>query len=271
MSMIQKQGQDEGWIKKQKKQTKYGGTRTNERNGGERGGEKKGNRWSKLGTINQNKNIAYVPTSQAPVPVSTSTLISTTPVAQTQNYVSERERQKLENRKAINTRIQFHGNHLLRDNWTLWFHSIKNMDWSLRGGGYEPLLMIASFEEFWTMYNALSDDILINNMYYLMKDGFPPVWDDPKMINGGAWTFRFNKNISITRFRDLCIMMINGNLPNDVIGVSLSPKLKNTTVRVWTKQDRIPEDFNSEAIQSLTLTKIDFSQARFTLNREAMR
>src|SRR5258706_6709410 len=86
--------------------------------------------------------------------------------------------------------------HYLHDTWNLFSHEKEeiNNNWTL--DGYEKLGIFTTVEEFWKIYNNID---ITNGMFYLMRQNYPPIWDDPKNINGGAWTFRVDKKI-LNRF-----------------------------------------------------------------------
>ena len=34
---------------------------------------------------------------------------------------------------------------------------------------------------------------VVNNMFFLMKKGHPPIWEVPQNIDGGSWSYKFAK------------------------------------------------------------------------------
>jgi hypothetical protein len=53
---------------------------------------------------------------------------------------------------------------------------------------------IESVQDFWRYNNNTPvDQIKMRESIYLFKQGFKPVWEDRRNINGGSWTFRVPK------------------------------------------------------------------------------
>lgn len=54
---------------------------------------------------------------------------------------------------------------------------------------------IESVQDFWRYNNNTPvDQIKMRESIYLFKQGFRPIWEDRRNINGGSWTFRVPKN-----------------------------------------------------------------------------
>lgn len=66
-------------------------------------------------------------------------------------------------------------------------------------GNYEATLeqlahQIESVQDFWRYNNNTPvDQIKMRESIYLFKQGFQPIWEDRRNINGGSWTFRVPK------------------------------------------------------------------------------
>jgi hypothetical protein len=53
---------------------------------------------------------------------------------------------------------------------------------------------IESVQDFWRYNNNTPvDQIKMRESIYLFKQGFQPIWEDRRNINGGSWTFRVSK------------------------------------------------------------------------------
>jgi len=111
-------------------------------------------------------------------------------------------------------------------------------------------------------------------MFYLMRQGYPPIWDHEKNINGGGWTFKIDKKLSFDFWEKLACYCIGETItqnPDNIIGVSISPKIRFVTIRLWTK-DKIGNIPQFNKIKDETAHEsivIDFNQARFTANTDA--
>jgi len=53
---------------------------------------------------------------------------------------------------------------------------------------------IESVQDFWRYCNNTPvENIKMRESIYLFKQGFKPVWEDRRNVNGGSWTFRVPK------------------------------------------------------------------------------
>lgn len=166
--------------------------------------------------------------------------------------------------------------HRLNDTWELWFYDMakmKDAKWS--AGGNEKIMSFNTVEDFWILYNNLTD--LTNGMYYLMRAGYPPIWDDPANANGGGWTFKIDKRNLSGFWKDLSCYCVGESLcaqSENVVGLSISPKVRNVTVRVWTKNtEQTPELYDKLAKDTEhSSISINFRKdARFMSNAEALK
>lgn len=160
--------------------------------------------------------------------------------------------------------------HKLNDIWVLWYHDFKNSDWTL--SGFQQIFTFSTIEDFWILYNNITD--ITNGMYYLMRQGIPPLWDHELNINGAGWTFKVDKRDLLNFWQDISCYCIGETISlqsRDIVGISTSPKIKYATVRVWTN-NAINNPMLFEPIMQKSLhssVKIDFNEARFTINKDA--
>lgn len=129
------------------------------------------------------------------------------------------------------------GKHSLNTNWILWYHSAESRDWSL--DGYKKYAVIGTVEDFWEIYNDLPS---INNrdMWFLMREGFPPRWEDPVNAEGGSFKFRVRGDEAENAWLTLSTHLISENLCKGQAdsefnsGLGVSPKKNGyVTISVW--------------------------------------
>jgi hypothetical protein len=116
------------------------------------------------------------------------------------------------------------------ESWNLWYHPVDSDEWNLVS--YSKILTIDTISEYWMMINTIENWHC--GLFFLMKDGYVPLWEDEKLRNGGGLCFKYNLN-QLKKYwiiyTTLCVLnKFNAN----VIGVSLSPKSKFFTTRIWT-------------------------------------
>src|SRR5258706_11886531 len=124
----------------------------------------------------------------------------------------------------------------INDTWIFWFHEKDSINNNWRIDGYIELNCIKSVEDFWILYNNIN--VVSENMFYLMRKDYPPIWDHPKNINGGAWTFKIDFKFLEAFWIELSSQCIGETICDNsetIVGISVSPKVGCATVRVWTK------------------------------------
>jgi len=161
--------------------------------------------------------------------------------------------------------------HYLNDYWVLWSHDLDNDHWSLND--YQPVFSFNTVEDFWILYNNINH--WHGQMYYLMRQGIPPMWEHPININGGGWTFRIDKKYADELWIKLSTFCIGETLSansENISGISLSPKLRNVIIRVWTKTNTVnPHDFDQIKKETENdAIVVDFNNAIYTPNKEKL-
>ncbi|ROT43165.1 translation initiation factor eIF4e [Sodiomyces alkalinus F11] len=99
---------------------------------------------------------------------------------------------------------------------------------------------IESVQDFWKYNNNTPvEQIKTRESIYLFKQGFRPVWEDRRNINGGAWTFRVPKAIGRDVWNHVQLLAIGEELQsvlddNDQIcGVGFSVRFNSHLISVW--------------------------------------
>ncbi|KAG5924651.1 hypothetical protein E4U53_003391, partial [Claviceps sorghi] len=82
--------------------------------------------------------------------------------------------------------------------WNVYFDR-QSKDHNPEDGEYNVQLdqlgsQIESVQDFWRYNNNTPvDQIKTRESIYLFKQGFKPIWEDRRNVNGGSWTFRVPK------------------------------------------------------------------------------
>ena len=134
----------------------------------------------------------------------------------------------------------------LLDNWVLWFHKVDDDKWDI--SSYQELYTLTDLEDFHAMFNTFfnHDEKMTANaaMFFLMREGIKPMWEDPKNRKGGMWCYKVpkkedNKLKSDVVWKKLTAACIGGVLTKNrddmkyINGVSISPKLDNCIFKIW--------------------------------------
>ena len=76
-------------------------------------------------------------------------------------------------------------------------------------------------------------------MFFCMKAGITPMWEDPQNKNGGCFSYRIlNKNVPAIWRRLFCLMsgnMLCSNKKHEAVinGITVSPKKNFCIIKIW--------------------------------------
>ena len=123
----------------------------------------------------------------------------------------------------------------LQYKWILWFHKVNDNNWSV--DSYIKIYEINTYYDVLFVIKEL--DNITSGMFFLMKEGILPVYEDPKNISGGYWSMRINKKDAIIHWEKivyhLCLnnIFIDGKYNDKITGLSISPKINNCIFKIW--------------------------------------
>ena len=126
--------------------------------------------------------------------------------------------------------------HKLADEWVLWYHDNES-DWTSLDS-YQKVSEFSTIEEFWSLYNVIPS--VADHFVFLMKKGHPPMWDaSENNLNNkrcGMWLFKVSKRYADTYWLKFSMYLVGRTIAdktNDLIGISLSPRDFNCTLKIW--------------------------------------
>ena len=123
----------------------------------------------------------------------------------------------------------------LKNEWNLWYHELNDNNWSI--DSYKNILDIKKYSD--VLFMIKSYENINCGMFFLMKKGIQPIYEDPKNINGGYWSIRVTKKESSLFWKKftyyLCVDSITNNeeIDKNINGLSISPKINNNIFKVW--------------------------------------
>jgi len=155
----------------------------------------------------------------------------------------------------------------LNKKWDLWFHNISNTDWSING--YTKIYTIETVEEFWEINMRMNINIIQNGMFFLMKEGTQPLWENEENINGGCWSYKISKKECYLSWVELLITICGETLVEDkynniINGVSISPKKNFCIIKIWTNNN----ENTSNSILSKQVYNLNISQCLYKEHKE---
>jgi hypothetical protein len=119
--------------------------------------------------------------------------------------------------------------------WTLWYHDPNNNDYSL--ASYIKVMTFDTTNDFWSVIEAISGEAWHSGMFFLMREGFRPIWDAPENDKGGAWSKKVDASETHAVFVDCMVHCLANTVlktNNDtIVGVTLSPKGQFHIIKIW--------------------------------------
>jgi hypothetical protein len=68
---------------------------------------------------------------------------------------------------------------------------------------------IVTIKPFWEMMNQFPfENLRLRDSVHFFKRGVKPVWEDPRNINGGSWTFRVPKSQSHEFWKETLLLVV---------------------------------------------------------------
>ena len=124
---------------------------------------------------------------------------------------------------------------ILKEKWSLWYHELNDNKWTI--DSYKKIMDLEKYSDVLFMLNNYES--INSGMFFLMKYGIKPIYEDKKNIKGGYWSIRVTKKDSNFFWRKftyyLCLDRITDSDENDnlINGLSISPKINNSIFKIW--------------------------------------
>jgi len=85
------------------------------------------------------------------------------------------------------------------------------------------LATVTDVKEFWSLFNNFDISTLpLRDSIHLFHKGVKPVWEDPRNLKGGSWTFRVPKDKAKEFWKEMCMMAVGENLQEAVASNRIS-------------------------------------------------
>lgn len=122
----------------------------------------------------------------------------------------------------------------LASTWVAWMHSSSGSDWSL--ASYKAVAVCETVAELWGAWLAVAG-YTRDAMFFFMREGYPPRWDEPVYAAGGYLSFKVDTSIANKCFEEVLCKLAGCTLLQDdadkLVGASVSVKGKIAIVKVW--------------------------------------
>ena len=120
----------------------------------------------------------------------------------------------------------------LKSKWVLWFHKVNDNNWSIES--YSKIFEINTYFDILFVVKEIEN--ITSGMFFLMKEGISPIFEDINNVNGGYWSMRITKKDAFSFWEkiiyNLCLDTITNN-DGLINGISVSPKINNCIFKIW--------------------------------------
>lgn len=129
--------------------------------------------------------------------------------------------------------------HKLNTNFTLYFHDPLSYNWTLES--YIKIADITTIESYWKVIHLLKENLHLG-MFFLMKDGISPLWDESN--NNYSFSLKVLKNESLSYWNYMNSYFLGGTFLNSeyndnednintINGITISPKKNFCIIKIW--------------------------------------
>ena len=126
----------------------------------------------------------------------------------------------------------------LSNKWNLFYHLQSDNRWTIES--YRVIMRDIQYAESVVALNRqIPDYLLYNTMFFCMKDGVGPTWEDKKNRDGGCFSYCVaNAEVGNVWHRLLCMMCggtlcVNTKHEQHINGITISPKKKFVVIKIW--------------------------------------
>lgn len=119
--------------------------------------------------------------------------------------------------------------------WTLYFHDPEDSSWT--ADSYKFIGTFRTFPDLWAAFHKITEAKILSGMFFMMKDPFPPLWENRSNIRGGSYCIKVpEKSAYETYVRYVTAGILNkisNDTKNQIVGVSISPKKGFHILKIW--------------------------------------
>ena len=123
----------------------------------------------------------------------------------------------------------------LNNKWVIWYHSINDNKWDKNS--YQKIFEIKDLCDYQYIKESFKQDHYQNGMFFCMKDGIFPNWEDPDNRSGGCLSFKVTSIKVMDEWIELLLRCITENILNEkneeINGISISPKKEFNIIKIW--------------------------------------
>ena len=125
----------------------------------------------------------------------------------------------------------------LNTKWILWYHSIKDSSW--KKSSYTKFFTFSNLIDYSIFEETVQTNHLQNGMFFLMREGIFPNWEDPDNSEGCCISFKIPGQTIKEEFCKIllyCItedILIDPDNHEELNGFSIAPKKEFNIAKLW--------------------------------------
>ncbi len=96
----------------------------------------------------------------------------------------------------------------LNNKWVIWYHSINDNKWDKNS--YQKIFEIKDLCDYQYIKESFKQDHYQNGMFFCMKDGIFPNWEDPDNRSGGCLSFKVTSIKVMDEWIELLLPLYHG-------------------------------------------------------------
>jgi hypothetical protein len=151
-------------------------------------------------------------------------------------------------------------NYQLNTKWCLWYHSINDTSW--KKSSYKNLYTLSNLYDIKSVNDIIQKIHLQNGMFFIMREGIFPTWEDPDNRDGCCVSFKVPGSILNEKWHEIMNRVLTEDILKDktqseyLNGISISPKKEFNIVKLWLRgQDGEYTDYLKEYPPQFTKDK----------------
>lgn len=141
-----------------------------------------------------------------------------------------------------------------KNTYNVWFHDANDNNFEL--DTFEHITSITTISDYIILNDVLKNNykMLLNGMFFVMKNNINPLWTDDYNKNGGCISWKIDKHNSLEYWCNFFLLFITDNLPQElndynITGISINPKKNCNIFKLW-----VGKDINAYVINNIDLT-----------------
>ena len=143
--------------------------------------------------------------------------------------------------------------------WIMWYHSIKDTTWTK--ASYKQIYKFTNLYDYSVFIESIDTNHLQNSMFFLMREGIFPNWEDPDNSEGCCISFKVPGETIKEEFSKILLYVLtedilhNPDKFDEINGLSLAPKKEFNIAKLWMRNKQSTYTELMEEIEPCLLEK----------------